>query len=811
MFVINNKRSKKKIRYLVTAKRHILMRYLLLFTLLFINFVTFSQTNKKFILIDNSTDQVIPFANVLFNELENKGTSTDIDGVFYVSNTIKTITISYVGYETKVLKLNEINSQIIRLDSKFSELDEVVINGENPAHRIIRLAIANKTLNNPKNLNSFTYKSYDKVFADINEDQPLNDSLKDVSSFFKDSYIFITETIAKHKYLKPRFTVDSVIARRTSGFKSPNFAVLANSLQPFSFYDEYISLFETNYLNPISSGSTNKYKFRLKDEYVKGQDTVFVISFEPKANRNFEGLEGLLYINSNQYAVESVDANTYNSGKIDFTIQQKYKFIDNKYWFPEQLNFVIILGEGFGSFKYVGKSYLSEIITNPPLQKKDFPLVALTIPNNVEGRNSPYWDLYRKAPLDIKEQRTYVLIDSIGEEIKLDKFLKWAPSLAKWRIPLKYVDLDLKHLIRYNKYEGTRLGLGLYTNDDVFKHVSIGGYGAYGFKDHTWKYGGEILIDVPGEKDISVSLKYNNDLRETGTYSGNSVDNPLVQRNWIASQMDAVESISIHTEMKLLRNINWNVGFNTADVTPLYNYQFINNGLPITTYTNSEINVGIGYHVNEQLVRTFGITTRIPSDAPVFNLIYSRGLKGTFDSDFSYNKLRLTIDHSFITKGLGKTTYQLDLGYIDSTLPYGLLFTGEGTLDKKIPFVVRNYFQTITPYEFLSDRYANLFITHNFGRLFNNKGQFQPDVLLYNNFGIGSLDQASYHQNIEFKTKDELFLETGLELQNIIKIPYLNIGYLGMGVGAFYRYGYHNLETSSDNFAFKYSMSFTFK
>lgn len=787
------------------------MKKTLLLLLIFSCLKISAQSIKKFILIDETTKQTIPFANVLFSKIDHKGTSTDIDGIFYVPNTVETITISYVGFESKVLQLNKITSQIITLKSKISELDEVVIDGENPAHRIIRLAVANKDLNNPENLNSYTYKSYDKVFVDINEEKPLNDSLREVSSFFKESYFFITETIAKHKYLKPRFTEDSVIARRTSGFKDPNFAILANSFQPFSFYEDHIALFETDYLNPISKGSTKKYKFRLKDEYVKETDTVFVISFEPKANRNFEGLKGLLYINSNRYAVESVDASTFNSGKIDFTIQQKYKFIENKYWFPEQLNFEIILGEGMGSFKYVGKSYLTEIKPNAPLKKKDFPLVSLTIPDNVGGRDSKYWEVYRKDALDKKELRTYVLVDSIGEEIKLDKILRWAPSLAKWRIPLKYVDIDLKNLVRYNKYEGTRLGLGLYTNDDIFKNISIGGYGAYGFKDHTWKYGGEVLVDFPGAKDISVSLKYKNDLRETGTYSGNSVDNPFVQRNWIASQMDAIESYSIVTDMKVLRNINWNLGFNTANVEPLYEYQFVNNGLSITDYTNSEINVGIGYHANEQLVKTFGITTRIPSDAPVLNLIYSRGLNGVFDSNFDYNKLRFTLDHSFISKGLGKTTYRLDLGYIDSALPYGLLFTGEGTLDKKIPFVVQNYFQTVTPYEFLSDRYAHLFTTHNFGRLLNNKGMFQPDVLLYNNFGIGSLENASYHQNIGFKTKEELFLETGLELQNILKVPYLNIGYLGIGGGFFYRYGYHNLEKSSDNFAFKFSMGFTFK
>ena len=783
----------------------------LVLLLIFFSFNIGTQSLKKFKLIDEDTGNVIPFANVLFNYTLNKGTATDIDGVFFMNSDVEKITISYVGYETKTVSVQNIKNNTITLKQAISELDEVVIDGENPAHRIIRNVVANRGLNNPENLNSFTYKSYDKIVVDIDDSKPMNDSLKDVQTILKQSYFFITETIAKHKYLKPRFTEDSVIATRTSGLKDPNFAILANAFQPFSFYNEHIELFETPYLNPISKGSTRKYKFRLKEEYLKDKDTVFVISFEPKANRNFEGLKGLLYINSNNYAVESVDASTFNSGKIDFTIQQKYKFINNQYWFPEQLNFVIILGQGFGSFKYVGKSYLSEIAPNAALEKKDFPFESLTLPKNVGGRDSKYWDDYRKDALDKRELRTYKLIDSIGDAINLDKFLKIPQKLFEGKYPLKYFDIDLLNIVRFNKYEGTRLGVGFFTNDDILKNVSLGAFAGYGFKDNAWKYGGELQVDVPGKKDISLSLKYENSIREVGTYSGNKINNPFVSRNFIASQMDAIESYSIRTDMKLLRNINWFLGFNTAEITPLYNYQFVQNNSAVINYNNSEVNIGIGYHVSEKLINSFGTTTRLANDAPVLNLIYSKGLEGTFDADFNYNKLRFTLDHSFITKGIGRTTYRLDLGYIDSALPYGLLFTGEGTLDRQIPFVVKHYFQTVTPYEFLSDRYAHLFTTHNFGRLFNNKGYLQPNVLLYNNFGIGSLDNADYHQNIEFKTKDHLFLETGLELQNIIKVPFQNLGYFGMGLGAFYRYGYHNLEKSSDNFAIKYSVGFTFK
>ncbi|WP_323789271.1 DUF5686 family protein [Psychroserpens sp.] len=784
----------------------------LFFFILLIAFKAYSQGELLFTIIDFETKEPVAFANIIFNDDVYSGTISDIDGVFYASATVKKFTISYVGYESKTLVVSSLNSNIISLKKEISALDEVVItNTENPAHRIIRNAVKNKELNNPENLNTFTYQSYDKIIVDGEEMKVKEDTLNELGKFFEKSHLFITETVAKRKYLKPKFSEDSIIAIRTSGFKSPNFAFLANTIQPFSFYEEYITLFETDYLNPISKGSTNKYKFRLKEEYLRGQDTIFAISFEPKANRNFEGLKGLIYINSNKYAVQSVDAATFNSGKIDVSIQQKYKLINQEYWFPEQLNFQIRIGEKYGAIKYVGKSYLSKIDLNTTLTKKDFPILPIGIQTEQVKKDANFWTSVRQDSLNIKEARTYVVIDSIGEKLKFDKLLTFSSKLAKGRIPLKYVDVDLTKLILYNKYEGLRLGAGFFTNEDVFENVSIGGFAGYGFQDYKWKYGGELLIDVPSKKDIKIQLKYENNLKETGTsyFKHNS---PLLNtRSVLAEQMDQIEAFSFKTKMKLYRNIDWSIGFNTSDIKPLYDYSFNSGSASLINYTNSEINIGISYFVNEKLTNVFNSITRLTSDDPIFNLTYSRGLANVFGSDFSYNKIRFTFDDSFKTKGLGKTTYRLDMGYIDTSLPYGQLFTGEGSYDENFPYVFQNYFQTTVPYEFLSDRYVNLFTNHNFGMLLNNKGFFTPEVVLHNNFGIGNLSHASHHETIAYKIKNELFLETGLELRNIIKLNYLDMGYIGLGAGGFYRYGFHNLPSSGDNFVFKLATSFTFK
>lgn len=45
--------------------------------------------------------------------------------------------------------------------------------------------------------------------------------------------------------------------------------------------------------------------------------------------------------------------------------------------------------------------------------------------------------------------------------------------------------------IGYNTLDGFRLGLGVKTTAGLSRHISIGGYGAYAFGDHRWKYGAE--------------------------------------------------------------------------------------------------------------------------------------------------------------------------------------------------------------------------------------------------------------------------------------------------------------------------------
>jgi hypothetical protein len=92
-------------------------------------------------------------------------------------------------------------------------------------------------------------------------------------------------------------------------------------------------------------------------------------------------------------------------------------------------------------------------------------------------------------------------------------------------------------------------------------------------------------------------------------------------------------------------------------------------------------------------------------------------------------------------------------------------------------------------------------------------GKFQPGITLHNNIGWGNLSNQNRSSNllVDYKIKNKVFMETGLQIDNILKMNYADVGYLGLGAGVFYRYGFYENTNTSDNFVFKFSATFTIK
>lgn len=777
--------------------------------------VAFPQSGIKGKVIDSRTNEPLAFANLIFNNNPSLTASSDIDGKF-VFNAVQQITLlscSYVGYDKlqMTLKRGE-NNVVVILKSSADNLDEVVINpGENPANGIMRKVIANKEINNPENIPSFKYTSYNKMVYDLKPRNKQDSIHFKANRVFEKSHIFMMESVSERKFIAPDISEEVVTATRVSGFRNPTFASLATDLQPFSFYHDNIKLFDIQYLNPISKGSINKYNFRLEDTIFRAQDTVYVISFQPKKNKNFEGLKGTLSISSNKYAVQNVIATPFSKGKIDIKIQQQYGLIDNKYWFPEQLNYILVFTD---LQMYVdGRSYINNVQLNVPLRKKDFALESISMDRMAAKRDSTFWRQYRVDELNAKDLRTYVFVDSLGKVNNFDKMLTSIEKISQGKIPCGVIDFDITKSIIYNKHEGFRLGLGVYTNEKVFKDLILGGYGGYGWDDHKWKYGTEAIYTVSKKHEFTIGAKYEDDLIETGSYGLNTAtQNIWSLRSYIASQMDRIKQAKLTAEFRAFRYTKWKVGFSKAQIAPTYRLPFSENQEALPGYNNTSLNVDVRFAFKERFVQSMNRRMSVGTPYPVLFVSYSRGLRNVIGGDLNYNKIEARVEQSFFTKNLGTSNYRLEAGYIDKSLPYGLLFTGEGSYDKELPFIMPNYFQTARPYEFLSDRYINLFLSHNFGSLLFHEGNFSPSLSIHTNIGWGDLSHRAGNQYLmPYKTKDKLFTESGLQIDNLLKQEWAHIGYLGIGAGVYYRYGAYSNPEPKDNIAFKLTTTFTIK
>jgi hypothetical protein len=819
---------------LVMTFRKILLTVFLLFSINTSFSQNYNSVNGK--ILDSITKQPLAFVNIMIND-QKIGGMTDIDGKFFLRSPekIHQLKITYLGYSSKNYQISSKTKDLtIYLLKSNIELSEVIIfPGENPAHRIIRKVIENKSKNDPENIKTFKYDSYSKLTAEYlpNEkffsDSSANFSRRKDSTYIKikeiseKQHAMLIESFSKRIYMHPDKSYEKVVGTRVSGFQNPNFSSLATDIQPFSFYQDFFRLSiagEKDYINPLSTGSFNRYKFVIEDTLYQGVDSVFVISFEPKERKKFNALKGVMYINTNGYAIQNVMAEPEEQGLWIIRIQQKYEFLENSQWFPSQLNYDWILPkyptEKIG-LVLRGRSYISNVQLNAKLKNSDFPLERVKLSDSAGIRDENFWVKHRSDTLNAKEITTYRVIDKLGKRYKFDYMQRAASELMDGFIPLGPINISLTDLFSYNDVEGARLGFGIRTNDKITRWVYLGGYFGYGFKDKTLKYGGDLQLNFNRTRDLYLKASYSYDYESPGNTDFYQMGFSNYWFGYMQSRFDAVEKKEVLFGFRPFKYTDMYLSFSNNFVKPLYNYGFVyntDNGHIISDFTFTEATLGLKFAYKERLKNAFGRRLAFASGEyqyPVFYLTYTHGFNQLLGGQFDYDRLEASIEKNFRIKGLGTSTISVEGGYIWQDIPYSRLYNGKGSNNKTFQVVMNGTFQAMGVNEFLSDKFVYVFFTHNFERLLFEAKRFKPEVRLVNNIAFGTLKNPERQKDIEFKTLESGYYEGGLIIDNILRVNILNLFYFGVGVGAFYRYGYYSYEKPIDNAAFKASLKIT--
>jgi len=120
----------------------------------------------------------------------------------------------------------------------------VVVAGDNPAHTIIRIAVASKPLHDPAVLNAYSFNCYNKTIytaSGVDKDSVAIDSV--VEKNLKYGHLFVLESYSQVKRMRPNLTKEVILKNKVSGLSNPKIAILSSSFQPFAFYEEQLNLF----------------------------------------------------------------------------------------------------------------------------------------------------------------------------------------------------------------------------------------------------------------------------------------------------------------------------------------------------------------------------------------------------------------------------------------------------------------------------------------------------------------------------------------------------------------------------------------
>ncbi len=778
----------------------------------------------------------LAFVNILTGE-GNRGTTTDIDGKFSITVPRSTccLRLSYVGYESLTWHIDYSREfQNIQMVYKPVQLGEVkVFPGENPAHRIIRLAVANRSRNDPEKLKKFSYTSYDKMIFTVDADSlfskdttQLDTSELKLRRFLEKQYLFMMETVTRRLYIKPLLNQEKVLATKVSGFRDPIIVFMISQLQSTTFYREKINILSKTYINPISRGSTKKYFFLMEDTVIHSPgDTTYIISYRPKRNTKFDGLKGFLSINSRDWAIRNVKAEpAKDTLGILVKIQQAYQRIDST-WFPVQLNTDIIFKNATATvedtvknkknFYYLvahGISYLRDIDLNPDIRKKDFGLHEVEIDPGAIRKKEDFWQQYRISPLTAKEKETYRIIDSIGKAENFDKYAEVAQTLMTGAIPAGPVDIEMDKIVHYNDYEGLYLGAGIHTNRRFSNVVRLGGFGGYGFRDKTAKYGASLSLNIHKPSESIVRFDYYYKALPGGGTSFSGEDLRLTNVNnystFFTQRMNMTRGMEVHYQFrtKPLRDFKWSLGFVRQNKSAFGNYMYLPFSAVDTsqTYHLSLATAEFRFAFREKVIETTRGPVSLGSEYPVVRFKYTRGLKGVWNGDFSYNRFDLRISGLLKTNYYGDLIWRLDGGIVSGNTPATELFNANGTY-RNFTLYAPNSFGTMRTDEFLSDRFASLFLTWDFRDLLVRVRKWKPRLLLITDMTFGTLSHPRYHRNDNFNTLEKGYYESGIVIRRL-----LNLQFTDLGLGVLYRYGPYRLPAVKDNFAYKVSVYYSF-
>jgi len=824
----------------------------LVFTFLFVLSLTNSllaQTKVGGVVLDKK-NQPISYANIVFKG-SNEGTVSDENGKFYLesSKNYTSISVAFVGYTTKDVSLaKSVNYNMkIFLEGEI-ELKEVVIfrgktsKKNNPALAILRKIWERKRKNGLRIFNQYQYEKYEKIEFDLNT----IDSAFMKSKVFKGmEFVFNkmdTSKVTGKTYL-PIFINESLydvygdnkIKKEKSIIKANKNSGLGNGegvnnfmkdlYNDYNIYNNHITFFDKSFTSPLSTTGIDVYNYVLRDSAFVDKKWCYNIDFYPR-RKNELTFKGDFWVNDTTFAIKTITMAVSKSANINWV---KDIYIEQEFDVQNDSVFLLtrdyIMSDFAFSKKEEAKGVYGKRTTlfrnhkfNETKPDKFYKEGVNFVDNSVFKKDDDYWEKHRFEKLNKDEVGVYKLIDTLKTVPKFKQMYNLVTVLGSGYINHDWFDYGpIFSTVGYNAVEGWRLRLGGRTYFGHNDKWRLQGYTAYGFQDNKFKYGlsGKWMIDTKNR--IIISGGNRRDVEQIGASLTNS--NDVLGRSFASSSLFSfgangkltdINFSNLSIEIEPVKNLIFETSFSyktLESASPSFSLDYYldaSQNLIKSAVKQSEVGVQVEYTPNKK-TSGYGVERSIV-DSPYSRIFvyYSQGIKGLLNSDFDYSKVQLYYKQPILIGPLGRTNLTMELGKTFGKVPLGLMDVIPGN---QTFFLIKNTFNNLNFYEFVSDRYATFQWEHNFqGRLmsripFMKKLNWREIVGVRTVYGeISNENRLLNASGLQYKAPTNPYWEYSIGIGNIFKV---------FRIDASFRGNYRDIP-GSNNFTIKGQFGFYF-
>jgi hypothetical protein len=811
--------------------------------LVVIPFYLNGQTTKVMgTVTDVDTKEPIPFANVYFYGT-TIGVTSDFDGNFSIETKFASDSLmaSYIGYQTQSKRIYKDRFQEIKFELKSINIDlpeVVILAGENPAEILLRKIIENKDKNSRKEFEAYQYEAYNKIQIDANNlsEEFQNRKILKPFSFIFDymdtsivngkTYlpIFISESLSDFYFRKnPKSEKEVIKAAKVSGIENESMLqFLGDMFQRYNVYDNYIDIFQKNFISPVANFGLNTYRYYLVDSTFIGNKWCFKIMFKPRRKQELT-FTGYLWVNDTTFAIKSFDIRVAEDANINFVddlvLKQDFDLIDGKYWMVTKdqgigdFNIVDNTKKTLGFFGTKTTTYRNFIFDTPKDNKFYSQPTNVIVEDNAYKNDDKFWDQNRHEPLSKDELTIYHMVDTLKN---LPAFKTWVDIFETvftgyYRME-KFEVGPYASLLSFNQIEGARFRIGGRTTAKFNENYRLEGHLAYGTRDNEFKYGLGFLYLLDKNPRRAIGANYKHDIEQLGS-SPNAFREDfffaaLFRRN-PANKLSMTNEYTFYYEHEWFNGFSNQINLIHKEVIPVGDAKielYDDNGDVVQedNVTISEIRLDTRLAINEKFIIGDFERTSIGTRYPIIEIQYGYGIPGLLGGEYEYHRLKISIRQWFNVFNLGWSRYIIEVGKTWGKLPFPFLELHPGN---ETFFFDEYAFNLMNYGEFVSDEFLSIYYTHHFDGLFLNHiplfRKLKWREVGYVRGVIGTLSEKNKSFNklpANTYTLEIPYYEAGVGIENIFKIIRID------GIWRFSQLDHYNIN----NFGLFVSFYFTF-